>query len=166
MDFVTASLAYDCEGIPLKLKQPQIVEVAKMKHPIEFPLKGRYEEANTKLEGLAKGKLLDQRAEVGDKEAKDEWNPCLDDYEPDSEDDDDNDKKGPDPDGGKQSSGDARAPSEALFPRIDEIFDADVLEGMEIPSAPPAPAPRDLPAVEYEHYKEGKAGDGKVVPRQ
>ena len=34
MDFVTASLAYDCEGIPLKLKQPQIVEVVKMKHPI------------------------------------------------------------------------------------------------------------------------------------
>ena len=140
-EFVHQNLGDDASKPEHRLLKPHLTEKVEMVTPLTFPCKKEYERVNTTLEGMKEKELLDgdpSRIPHGDDE----------DHEQDEDDDelDDGDEGGPGPSGGKGS----KKPLEAS----EGIFD----DGKD----PEEMTLQELIDIQPEHWKSGKAGDGKV----
>ena len=139
-EFVHQNLGDDASKPEHRLLKPHLTEKVEMVTPLTFPCKKEYERVNTTLEGMKEKELLDgdpsRTPHVDD-----------DDREQDEDDDelDDGDDGGPGPSGGKASKKSPEA--------TEGIFDDKDPEEMTFQE------PLDS---QPEHWKSGKAGDGKV----
>ena len=138
-EFVHQNLGDDASKPEHRLLKPHLTEKVEMVTPLTFPCKQEYERVNTTLEGMKEKELLD-----GDPSRI----PRGDDDEHDEDDDelDDGDDGGPGPSGGKVS----KKPLEASEGIFDDDKDSEEMTLQELIDAQP------------EHWKSGKAGDGKV----
>ena len=140
-EFVHQNLGDDASKPEHRLLKPHLTEKVEMVTPLTFPCKKEYERVNTTLEGMKEKELLDgdpSRIPHGDDE----------DHEQDEDDDelDDGDEGGPGPSGGKVSKKPLEAP--------EGIFDDD--------KDPEEMTLQELIDIQPEHWKSGKAGDGKI----
>ena len=109
--------------------------------PLTFPCKQEYERVNTTLEGMKERELLD-----GDPSKVPHGNDEEQDHDEDDDELDDGDDGGPGPSGGKVSK--------KPLDDSEDIFDKD--------KDPEEMTLQELIDVQPEHWKSGKAGDGKV----
>ena len=140
-EFVHQNLGDDASKPEHRLLKPHLTEKVEMVTPLTFPCKQEYERMNTTLEGMIEKELLD-----GDSSKR----PRDDDNEEDEQDEDDDelddgDDGGPGPSGGKASKKPLEAP--------EGIFDDKDPEEMTL---------QELIDAQPDHWKSGKAGDGKV----
>ena len=140
-EFVHQNLGDDASKPEHRLLKPHLTEKVEMVTPLTFPCKQEYETMNTTLEGMIEKELLD-----GDSSKR----PRDDDNEEDEQDEDDDelddgDDGGPGPSGGKASKKPLEAP--------EGIFDDKDPEEMTL---------QELKDAQPDHWKSGKAGDGKV----
>ena len=140
-EFVHQNLGDDASKPEHRLLKPHLTEKVEMVTPLTFPCKQEYERMNTTLEGMIEKELLD-----GDSSKR----PRDDDNEEDAQDEDDDelddgDDGGPGPSGGKASKKPLEAP--------EGIFDDKDPEEMTL---------QELIDAQPDHWKSGKAGDGKV----
>ena len=140
-EFVHQNLGDDASKPEHRLLKPHLTEKVEMVTPLTFPCKQEYERMNTTLEGMIEKELLD-----GDSFKR----PRDDDNEEDEQDEDDDelddgDDGGPGPSGGKASKKPLEAP--------EGIFDDKDPEEMTL---------QELIDAQPDHWKSGKAGDGKV----
>ena len=140
-EFVHQNLGDDASKPEHRLLKPHLTEKVEMVTPLTFPCKQEYERVNTTLEGMKEKELLD-----GDpsKRPRDD----EEDQEHDEDDDDeldDGDDGGPGPSGGKVS----KKPHEAS----EGIFGDKDPEEMTL---------QELIDAQPDHWKSGKAGDGKI----
>ena len=140
-EFVHQNLGDDASKPEHRLLKPHLTEKVEMVTPLTFPCKQEYERVNTTLEGMKEKELLDgdssKRPRDDDKEE--------DEQEEDDDELDDGDDGGPGPSGGKAS----KKPLEAS----EDIFDDKDPEEMTL---------QELIDAQPDHWKSGKAGDGKV----
>ena len=136
-EFVHQNLGDDASNPEHRLLKPHLTEKIEMVTPLTFPLKQEYERINTTLEGMKEREILD-----GDpsKEPHDDEGDGDDDELDDGDDD-----GGPGPSGGKASKGSREKPEDAVEDKDLEEMSLDELIGLQ-----------------PEHWKSGKAGDGKV----
>ena len=140
-EFVHQNLGDDASKPEHRLLKPHLTEKVEMVTPLTFPCKQEYERVNTTLEGMKEKELLDgdpSKRPRGDDDEEDE-------QDEDDEELDDGDDGGPGPSGGKVS----KKPIEAS----EDIFDDKDPEEMTL---------QELIDAQPEHWKSGKAGDGKV----
>ena len=140
-EFVHQNLGDDASKPEHRLLKPHLTEKVEMVTPLTFPCKQEYERMNTTLEGMIEKELLD-----GDSSKR----PRDDDNEEDEQDGDDDelddgDDGGPGPSGGKASKKPLEAP--------EGIFDDKDPEEMTL---------QELIDAQPDHWKSGKAGDGKI----
>ena len=136
-EFVHQNLGDDASKPEHRLLKPHLTEKVEMVTPLTFPCKQEYERVNTTLEGMKEKELLD-----GDPSKV----PRGDDEEQDHDELDDGDDGGPGPSGGKVSK--------KPLDDSEDIFDKD--------KDPEEMTLQELIDVQPEHWKSGKAGDGKV----
>ena len=139
-EFVHQNLGDDASKPEHRLLKPHLTEKVEMVTPLTFPCKQEYERVNTTLEGMKERELLD-----GDPSKVPHGN---DEQDHDEDDDglDDGDDGGPGPSGGKVSK--------KPLDDSEDIFDKD--------KDPEEMTLQELIDVQPEHWKSGKAGDGKV----
>ena len=139
-EFVHQILGDDPSKPEHRLLKPHLTEKVEMVTPLTFPCKQEYERVNTTLEGMKEKELLDGAPSRRPRDDDEE-------HEHDEDDDelDDGDDGGPGPSGGKVSKKSHEAP--------EGIFDDKDPEEMTL---------QGLIDVQPEHWKSGKAGDGKV----
>ena len=135
-EFVHQNLGDDVSKPEHRLLKPHWTEKVEMVTPLTFPCKQEYERVNTTLEGMKERELLD-----GDPSRA----PHDDEGEDDDDELDDGDDDGPGPSGGKASKESHEKPE-------DPFKDKDP-EDMTL---------QELIDAQPEHWKSGKAGDGKV----
>ena len=140
-EFVHQNLGDDASKPEHRLLKPHLTEKVEMVTPLTFPCKQEYERVNTTLEGMKERELLD-----GDPSKV----PHGDDEEQDNDEDDDElddgDDGGPGPSGGKVSK--------KPLDDSEDIFDKD--------KDPEEMTLQELIDAQPDHWKSGKAGDGKV----
>ena len=136
-EFVHQNLGDDASKPEHRLLKPHLTEKVEMVTPLTFPLKQEYERINTTLEGMKERELLD--GDPSKEPHDDEGN--GDDDELDDGDDD----GGPGPSGGKASKGSHEKPEDAVEDKDPEELTFEELIGLQ-----------------PDHWKTGKAGDGKV----
>ena len=140
-EFVHQNLGDDASKPEHRLLKPHLTEKVEMVTPLTFPCKQEYERVNTTLEGMKEKELLDgdpSKVPHGDDEEQD--------HDEDDDGLDDGDDGGPGPSGGKVS----KKPLDVS----EDIFDKD--------KDPEEMTLQELIDVQPEHWKSGKAGDGKV----
>ena len=140
-EFVHQNLGDDASKPEHRLLKPHLTEKVEMVTPLTFPCKKEYERINTTLEGMKEKEILDgdpSRTPRDDDE----------DHGHDEDDDelDDGDEGGPGPSGGEVSKKPLEAP--------EGIFDDD--------KDPEEMTLQELIDIQPEHWKSGKAGDGKI----
>ena len=135
-EFVHQNLGDDASKPEHRLLKPHLTEKVEMVTPLTFPCKQEYERVNTTLEGMKERELLD-----GDPSKA----PHDDEGDDDDDELDDGDDDGPGPSGGKASKGSHEKPEDAFKDK-----DPEDMTLQELIDAQP------------EHWKSGKAGDGKV----
>ena len=140
-EFVHQNLGDDASKPEHRLLKPHLTEKVEMVTPLTFPCKQEYERMNTTLEGMKEKELLDGDSS---KRPRDDDNE-EDEQEEDDDELDDEDDGGPGPSGGKAS----KKPLEAS----EDIFDDKDPEEMTL---------QELIDAQPDHWKSGKAGDGKV----
>ena len=140
-EFVHQNLGDDASKPEHRLLKPHLTEKVEMVTPLTFPCKQEYERVNTTLEGMKERELLDGDSS---KRPRDDDNE-EDEQEEDDDELDDGDDGGPGPSGGKAS----KKPIEAS----EDIFDDKDPEEMTL---------QELIDAQPDHWKSGKAGDGKV----
>ena len=139
-EFVHQNLGDDASKPEHRLLKPHLTEKVEMVTPLTFPCKQEYERVNTTLEGMKERELLD-----GDSSKRPRDDDEEDEQEEDDDELDDGDDGGPGPSGGKAS----KKPIEAS----EDIFDDKDPEEMTL---------QELIDAQPDHWKSGKAGDGKV----
>ena len=132
-EFVHQNLGDDASKPEHRLLKPHLTEKVEMVTPLTFPCKQEYERVNTTLEGMKERELLD--GEPSKRPQDDEEDEQLD----------DGDDGGPGPSGGKASEKPLEAP--------EGIFDDKDPEEMTL---------EELIDAQPDHWRSGKAGDGKV----
>ena len=140
-EFVHQNLGDDASKPEHRLLKPHLTEKVEMVTPLTFPCKQEYERVNTTLEGMKEKELLDgdpSKMPHGDDEEQD--------HDEDDDELDDGDDGGPGPSGGKVSK--------KPLDDSEDIFDKD--------KDPEEMTLQELIDVQPEHWKSGKAGDGKV----
>ena len=140
-EFVHQNLGDDASKPEHRLLKPHLTEKVEMVTPLTFPCKQEYERVNTTLEGMKEKELLDGDPSKRPRDDDDEDN----EQEEDDDELDDGDDGGPGPSGGKAS----KKPLEAS----EGIFDDKDPEEMTL---------QELIDAQPDHWKSGKAGDGKV----
>ena len=140
-EFVHQNLGDDASKPEHRLLKPHLTEKVEMVTPLTFPCKQEYERVNTTLEGMKEKELLDGDPSKRPRDDDDE----DDEQEEDDDELDDGDDGGPGPSGGKAS----KNPLEAS----EGIFDDKDPEEMTL---------QELIDAQPDHWKSGKAGDGKV----
>ena len=140
-EFVHQNLGDDASKPEHRLLKPHLTEKVEMVTPLTFPCKQEYERVNTTLEGMKEKELLDGDPSKRPRDDDDE----DDEQEEDDDELDDGDDGGPGPSGGKAS----KKPLEAS----EGIFDDKDPEEMTL---------QELIDAQPDHWKSGKAGDGKV----
>ena len=136
-EFVHQNLGDDASKPEHRLLKPHLTEKVEMVTPLTFPLKQEYERINTTLEGMKERELLD-----GDPSKE----PHDDEGEGDDDElDDGDDDGGPGPSGGKAPKGSHEKPEDAVEDKDPEELTFEELIG-----------------IQPDHWKTGKAGDGKV----
>ena len=96
-DFVEQNLAYDADRPIMKLLSPHVTEKVEVVGDIEFPLKGKYENLNTTLDGLSEVKRRGGKSDVPE-----EYVPDIDDDEDGGDEGDDGGDGGEGPSKGKE----------------------------------------------------------------
>ena len=140
-EFVHQNLGDDASKPEHRLLKPHLTEKVEMVTPLTFPCKQEYERVNTTLEGMKEKELLDGDPSKRPRDDDEE-------HEHDEDDDDeldDGDDGRPGPSGGKVS----KKPREAS-------------EGIFVDKDPEELTLQELIDVQPEHWKSGKAGDGKI----
>ena len=140
-EFVHQNLGDDASKPEHRLLKPHLTEKVEMVTPLTFPCKQEYERVNTTLEGMKERELLD-----GDPSKVPHGNDEEQDHDEDDDELDDGDDGGPGPSGGKVSK--------KPLDDSEDIFDKD--------KDPEEMTLQELIDVQPEHWKSGKAGDGKV----
>ena len=140
-EFVHQNLGDDASKPEHRLLKPHLTEKVEMVTPLTFPCKQEYERVNTTLEGMKERELLD-----GDPSKVPHGNDEEQDHDEDDDELDDGDDGGPGPSGGKVSK--------KHLDDSEDIFDKD--------KDPEEMTLQELIDVQPEHWKSGKAGDGKV----
>ena len=124
-----------------RLLKPHLTEKVEMVTPLTFPCKQEYERVNTTLEGMKEREILDgdpSKVPHGDDEEHD--------HDEDDDELDDGDDGGPGPSGGKVSK--------KPLDDSEDIFDKD--------KDPEEMTLQELIDAQPDHWKSGKAGDGKI----
>ena len=140
-EFVHQNLGDDASKPEHRLLKPHLTEKVEMVTPLTFPCKQEYERVNTTLEGMKERELLDgdpSKVHHGDDEEQD--------HDEDDDEIDDGDDGRPGPSGGKVSK--------KPLDDSEDIFDKD--------KDPEDMTLQELIDAQPEHWKSGKAGDGKV----
>ena len=140
-EFVHQNLGDDASKPEHRLLKPHLTEKVEMVTPLTFPCKEEYERMNTTLEGMKEKELLDGDSSKRPRDGDDE----EDEQEEDDDELDDGDDGGPGPSGGKASKKSIEA--------SEDIFDDKDPEEMTL---------QELIDAQPDHWKSGKAGDGKV----
>ena len=140
-EFVHQNLGDDASKPEHRLLKPHLTEKVEMVTPLTFPCKQEYERMNTTLEGMKEKELLDGDSS---KRPRDDDNE-EDEQEEDDDELDDGDDGGPGPRGGKASKKSIEA--------SEDIFDDKDPGEMTL---------QELIDAQPDHWKSGKAGDGKV----
>ena len=140
-EFVHQNLGDDASKPEHRLLKPHLTEKVEIVTPLTFPCKKEYERVNTTLEGMKEKEILD-----GDPSRTPHGDDGEHDHDEDDDELDDGDEGGPGPSGGKVS----KKPLEDS----EGIFDDD--------KDPEEMTLQELIDVQPEHWKSGKAGDGKV----
>ena len=141
-EFVHQNLGDDASKPEHRLLKPHLTEKVEMVTPLTFPCKKEYERINTTLEGMKEKEILDGDPSKVPREDDEEH-----DHDEDDDDElDDGDEGGPGPSGGKVS----KKPLEDS----EGIFGDD--------KDPEEMTLQELIDVQPEHWKSGKAGDGKI----
>ena len=140
-EFVHQNLGDDASKPEHRLLKPHLTEKVEMVTPLTFPCKQEYERVNTTLEGMKEKGLLDGDPSKRPRDDDDE----DDEQEEDDDELDDGDDGGPGPSGKKASKKSLEA-SEGIF----DDKDPEEMTLQELIDAQP------------DHWKSGKAGDGKV----
>ena len=138
-EFVHQNLGDDASKPEHRLLKPHLTEKVEMVTPLTFPCKQEYERVNTTLEGMK------ERNSLMVIHPKDLVTTMMRMMEEDDGEPDDGDDGGPGPSGGKAS----KKPLEAS----EGIFDDKDPEEMTL---------QELIDAQPDHWKSGKAGDGKV----
>ena len=140
-EFVHQNLGDDASKPEHRLLKPHLTEKVEMVTPLTFPCKQEYERVNTTLEGMKERELLD-----GDPSKVPHGYDEEQDNDEDDNELDDGDDGGPGPSGGKVSK--------KPLDDSEDIFDKD--------KDPEEMTLQELIDAQPDHWKSGKAGDGKV----
>ena len=140
-EFVHQNLGDDASKPEHRLLKPHLTEKVEVVTPLTFPCKQEYERVNTTLEGMKERELLD-----GDPSKVPHGDAGEQDHDEDDDELDDGDEGGPGPSGGKVTK--------------EPLDDSEGIFGED--KDPEEMTLQELIDVQPEHWKSGKAGDGKV----